>query len=375
MGRYLLMNKNTTIAEFEVYGDKIKVIKTMESTPRFIMDIDKWVNERTQEDKRQSIQNLRETAGLESRAEILDVTKSIALTDTFWVKKKGSNDNWEAVNPYTNNLDETISNIAINMEYNGENIRKPAPEYVLDGTADKCWRMINDLIQLYKTTGEKYSNIVGNRAYIEYYVAQINRQLGLTSYVDYGIEIIKTENGYNKAYCICKTFTDENNGYAPIDITRYRDMEIEDLDKIMGTESRLILRDMLITDTLSVNIDRHMGNYGFMFNTNTLKIEKMAPLFDYDCSLGFNLPVQNKSKEQAYEELIRKAPKTHVNGGGFINQAKWAMTRKMYNNLKNVYPFKFNRIGGDKDLEEKRLDFMEYAINMQIREVIKATSK
>lgn len=338
MERYLLMNKNIVIAEFEVTEDKIKVNRVMENVPKFILDIDKWINGRTQEERRQSIQNLKETAGIKSRAELLDITKSIALTDTFWVKKAESIDTWETVSPYTNNINETISNLAINMEYRGEDIRKPAPEYVLDGTADKCWKRISGETHLYKTSGEKYSNIHGNRAYIEYYVAQLNRQLGLTSYVDYGIEIIKTANGHNKAYCICKSFTDENNGYAPIDITRYRDMELEDLDKIMDTESRLILRDMLITDALVVNIDRHMGNYGFIFDTDTFKIKKMAPLFDYDCSLGFNLPVQNKSKEQAYEELIRKAPKTHVNGGGFINQAKWAMTRNMYNNLRNIYP-------------------------------------
>lgn len=40
-----------------------------------------------------------------------------------------------------------------------------------------------------------------------------------------------------------------------------------------------------VLDYIIVNTDRHTQNYGFMMNNDTGKIEKVAPLFDFNCAL------------------------------------------------------------------------------------------
>ena len=41
---------------------------------------------------------------------------------------------------------------------------------------------------------------------------------------------------------------------------------------------------MLVLDALIVNTDRHKGNYGILFQTDTLQPIKMAPVFDHNQS-------------------------------------------------------------------------------------------
>ncbi|MDE5824502.1 MAG: HipA domain-containing protein, partial [Lachnospiraceae bacterium] len=40
-----------------------------------------------------------------------------------------------------------------------------------------------------------------------------------------------------------------------------------------------------VLDYIIVNTDRHTQNYGFMMNNDTGKIERLAPLFDFNCAL------------------------------------------------------------------------------------------
>ena len=40
-----------------------------------------------------------------------------------------------------------------------------------------------------------------------------------------------------------------------------------------------------VLDYIIVNTDRHTQNYGFMMNNETGKIERLAPLFDFNCAL------------------------------------------------------------------------------------------
>ena len=40
-----------------------------------------------------------------------------------------------------------------------------------------------------------------------------------------------------------------------------------------------------VLDYIIVNTDRHTQNYGFMMNNDTGRIERLAPLFDFNCAL------------------------------------------------------------------------------------------
>lgn len=44
-------------------------------------------------------------------------------------------------------------------------------------------------------------------------------------------------------------------------------------------------REMLVVDSLCFNQDRHAGNYGVLFDNDTLEIKGMAPVFDLNLSM------------------------------------------------------------------------------------------
>ena len=46
---------------------------------------------------------------------------------------------------------------------------------------------------------------------------------------------------------------------------------------------------MCILDALILNTDRHSGNFGVLYDNDTMKVQRMAPVFDNNRSLLFDL--------------------------------------------------------------------------------------
>lgn len=367
---YELMNKDRVLAILNVTETGAHIDKIIGTIPGYIGDVTSWVDSRTSPIGRANIGTLLKLAGIRNRQEYLSVTYGISLTDTFWVRPVGNTMVWDRVSPYKNRLSRIISEIALNGGFTANNVRSPSPEYTLDGSTDKCWKRENGIIYLYKTNGEKRSGITGNRPYCEYYACQVAKQLisNKRHFVHYGIKVAKTDNGYNKAYVKCPIFTSERFGYLPMDQSGYSGVELIDLYKVLPDESQLVLREMLLLDSIILNFDRHMGNYGFIVNNDTYKLQSFAPIFDNDCSLGGFVSLKSANIKEAYIEALRKQPRTEL--GGYIKQARMSLTDELISNMKNMYPFHFDRLPMDIDVEDERIKFMEFIVNSQIKAIL-----
>lgn len=366
-----LMNKDNKLADLEVNRSRAYITAVKGDMPGFIGDITDWIDRRTSPIGRANINSLLKLAGIRDKIEYLKVTHCISLTDTLWVREIGSSITWDKVSPYRNRLSRIIAEVALNCEYKGiGNLRSPSPEYTLDGSADKCWKRENGTVYLYKTTGEKWSGITGNRPYCEYYACQVAKQLigDRLDYVRYNIKVAKTREGRLKAYAKCPIFTSEKYGYLPIDESKYWKYSFSELDHMMDTRSRIILREMLLLDSVILNHDRHGGNYGFLFNNDSYRIVGMSPIFDNDCSLGYGVSLNSKSIEEAYNIASNLQPRTEL--GGYIKQARMSLTQELVSNMKNMYPFHFDRLPKEIDLEDERIEFMEYIVNNQIKAIL-----
>lgn len=367
---YELMNKDRVLAILNVTETGAHIDKIIGTIPGYIGDVTSWVDGRTSPIGRANIVTLLKLAGIRNRQEYLLVTYGISLTDTFWVRPVGNTMVWDRVSPYKNRLSRIISEIALNGGFTANNVRSPSPEYTLDGSTDKCWKRENGIIYLYKTNGEKWSGITGNRPYCEYYACQVAKQLisNKRHFVHYSIKVAKTDNGYNKAYVKCPIFTSERFGYLPMDQSGYSGVELIDLYKVLPDDSQLILREMLLLDSIILNFDRHMGNYGFIVNNDTYRLQSFAPIFDNDCSLGGFVSLKSANIKEAYIEALRKQPRTEL--GGYIKQARMSLTDELISNMKNMYPFHFDRLPRDIDVEDERIKFMEFIVNSQIKAIL-----
>lgn len=369
---YWFMSKDTILAVIEVTSTHAIITKQYQNMPPYIGNIDNWLESRTNPVGRQNISTLLKLAHIDKKEEYLKVTHAISMTDTFWVKRPGEDIRWKDISPYTNRFSRIISEVALNGGYYGGQLRSPSPEYTLDGSADKCWKRVDSKDYMYKTNGEKWSGLAFNRPYSEYYATQVAQALisDKSHYVKYNIKVGKTHEGNIKPYVYSKLFTSEQHGYLPIGDSIYAHTEISELDKVLDQESRVKLREMLVLDSLILNYDRHSWNYGFMVDNDTFDIKGMAPIFDQDCSLGCNVSLGSfDTVKDGYTYAIMSQPRTVFDS--HIEQAKWAMLKELAINMKNMYPFKFERLEQSIDIEDKRIQLMEYIVNRQIREILR----
>lgn len=366
---YILLNKNKHMANIQLDGDNLGIENI--SIPFLSIDINSWVVNRFKPSTRANLTKALKLAEITSIEEYISINYGISMTDTFWIKTCESKLTWEEISPYRNELCTAISTLAVSGIYNGENLKSPSPDYTVDGSADKCWVRENGEIYLYKTFGERFSGLAGLRPYCEYYASQVANALisDKGHFIPYGIKVSTTREGYLKGYCYCPIFTSETYGYIPYDCSPYKGMILSELDSnLHNRRDREIIREMLLLDSLILNYDRHMGNYGFMVNNDTYKIVGMAPIFDQDCSLGNFVPIQYKSYADAYEMILEKEPRTEM--GDYIEQARWSLTKDLKQRLIDMHPFHFVRLKTNVDLDDRRIAFMEYIVNNQIKRIL-----
>ena len=161
---------------------------------------------------------------------------------------------------------------------------------------------------------EKNKNISYiNNAYSEYVGSNIFRIVGFK--VQNTILGMYKYNGNDKIVCACEDFTDEENElyeFESIALSSNPDKkigtEVEDIMEVIQT-NKMICSDtskmfwkMFIIDALIGNTDRHNGNWGFLINVKTQKIE-FSPI--YDCGSCLNPLLEDTEIEKLDEIAIK----------------------------------------------------------------------
>ena len=119
-------------------------------------------------------------------------------------------------------------------------------------------------------------------------------------------------------------------------------------------------RRMIVLDALILNTDRHMGNYGFMVDNDTMQIKRMAPMFDHNQAL---LPYAEQEDFENLDVYLASRP-TQI-GEDFNEIAHALLTPEIRNDLKNLRGFEFQR-NDEFDLPEERLQKLNKLVDQQI---------
>ena len=375
--RYLLMCKDRECAKLDISESSISEIESSERIKFLIPRLEDWAINRVFPSGRPRTQRVLSIANLSKISDFLDITHGVSLIDTFWLKRDTDECTWEQVNPYRNKLNEDISTFILELRHTEREIsqlsklfRAPSPDYTADGSADKVLRRVKGTNYLYKTTGIKENGITGNRPYCEYYASQVAEQLisDKNHITKYSIAFRVTEDNKVQPYVYCPMFTSETNSLLEIADSQYRDLPVTELYERLGSQSQERLREMLLLDSLILNCDRHDRNYGILYNSNTFESDGLSPIFDNDCSLGYNVSLQFKELSEAYSEAYSHYPRTEM--GDYLEQARWALTDQLISNMRNMYPFHFKRLPKEVDLEDRRIQFMEGIVNTQIKRIL-----
>ena len=119
-------------------------------------------------------------------------------------------------------------------------------------------------------------------------------------------------NGKEKIVCACEDFTDNENilyEFENLALSTNPDKKIEtELKDIMdvieenSVETKEKFWNMFIIDSLIGNTDRHNGNWGFLLNKNTGKVE-FAPI--YDCGSCLNPMLEDEEIERITDTELK----------------------------------------------------------------------
>lgn len=237
-----------------------------------------------------------------------------------------------------------------------------------------------------------------NNAFSEYVGSNIFKMVGFeTQNTILGKYIYKEKE---KIVCGCEDFTDDNHvlyEFENLALSTNPDKKIEtELNDIIEVleESKNIINteetkqkfwDMFIIDSLIGNTDRHNGNWGFLLNKTTRKID-FAPI--YDCGSCLNPMYEDEKLQEITETELKnlaincysctKENGKKINYMSYIRQLKNKECNKAINRVwKNINIDEINKfIDEIEGMSKVRKDFYKKIINIRykiIKEVYENT--
>lgn len=306
--RYVLKNKDRVVIEFEVQTINSMSIVTdsIESIQRLVKihildpkllprnlqnncsekDLELWIRDRKIPKNRAFVENIIATYSIDGKEmlmDYIDVSLGLSLNDSYWIIPADKDYKWKDYSLYDNEFSQALQRASFGEELLKIQGLTSSPEYTTNGMLKKCWHRENGQIYLYKANSKEYAN-GGKEAYSEYYMAQIAEIMGF-DHVPYDLTMF-----HNQLVSSCPIFTSENEGFVPMyQVFKNHDWRfvkgIELIDMIAGFYEVRKLQDLLVFDSLIMNPDRHLGNFGMIVDNNTGQILRSAPIFDNGYSM------------------------------------------------------------------------------------------
>ena len=363
---YLLMNKDNIVAEIRetegiVSEEPILSLSiTFGSLPIGMSEIESWISARQASKHNAHLQRLMVSLGCNTKEGFIATTHAASINDTFWVKRDDEAVEWKDVSLYANQFTDTISKLAFEgVGLAAETFSSTSPELTCDGSFRKCFRKEDGLGQfgsdifLYKRAGE-----IGEQ--IEPYCEAIASEIAAVICGENSVQY-QAGNLHGRLASRCNLFTNEELGYASI-AKVFRNAEISAENALryfssIGCEEQF--REMVVTDSICFNLDRHAGNYGVLFDNDTLQVKQMAPVFDMNLSLLCNVP--ESGLDHVGDALYGCSPKI---GSDFTRTGQLMLTDSIRERVKELQDFEFS-FCGDNKFSEKRVRKTEEIIQKQ----------
>ena len=361
---YYLMNKNKIVASFKKSKDPLvggfQIIDSeQDALPIGFEDINTWLDNRQVGKHKKHIRELMAECGCLSTEGYIRITHGTTLNDTFWVKEESEAISWEKVSLFINEFDDVIARISFEGSgLYGQKFSSTTPEFSTEGSFDKCWKRENKDIFLYKR-GSSGTKNTGLEPFSEVYSSQIGREI-CDNVIPYQLSKL-----HGKVASKCELFTSEKIGFAPLSLIAKKKMtprEILDYYTSIGSEDAF--RRMIIFDAITFNTDRHMGNYGVIFDTDTLKVIGMAPVFDENLSM---LPY---AEEEDFKNIgaYMKTREPAI-GEDFVQLAKALLSAPIRAELINLKDFQFEILESE-NFPVKRVKILEELVHRQINGIL-----
>lgn len=358
---YVLLNKDTPLLTFTCTRTEFDEPEFTEREwlsdlrPIGYQNLEGFLERRKAPKHRKHIEALLERYGCADLEGFLQVTHALSLNDTFWVKLADSTAKWADVSLYRNEFNELISEAAFDGTISETDLSSTSPEFGTDGHYAKCWVREGKDIFLYKS-GSALHEI---EPLSEYLASQLAAIL-CPDAVPYDLAY-----HHDRLVSKCALFTSEQTGLAKAAAIFQGERTMPALlGYFASVGSEDAFRRMCVLDALTFNPDRHYGNFGILFDTDTMQPLGMAPVFDNNLSLFPQLDEAQLAKPEWYLEKCR--PRL---GRDFVLNARGMLTPELRAELTDLRGFRF-RQHPQIAASQQRLDLLAGLVNRQIERIL-----
>lgn len=224
-----------------------------------------------------NVANLPQTLKMDDRLKIVFACKGLSLIDNFWIKNEDDNDIFFSdVNLRNNKLSNASYEIAILGKYISATAEELRSDLSTTGMFPKFWRRKEDGVYLYKT--DKLINNWNS-------VYEVNASKGLK---EIGLDVVDyfNEKIEDKTFSVSKCISTDD--VSLMSASELRDWcRHKEIDFIKYIEANWITEfsNMIVSDYLVANVDRHIENWGFLIDNENNNVLKFAPLYDFNQAL------------------------------------------------------------------------------------------
>lgn len=301
MAFYTLMLRDIPVISFDMTDGKIQLIMDLYNTDRLPFSLQKelsveklqnWYFHRLIPKSRENYRVMnryfkKQGSNLLSMAEY---NYALSLSDQYWIKPEDEeNLEWSKINFFSNPFSYDAGNVSFSYgELKNDNPIFVSPDFATNGVAVKAWRIKDDKRFLIKAGQNDKRQEPVNEVAISLYLQQMKFPYLVPA--KYSLSKI-----YGNICCVSENFLNEHTELVTAyDICHYRERADGDTlyshmisvcNELEIPNAKKFLDSMFLFDSIISNTDRHLGNFGFLRDTETLRFIGPAPLYDNGSSL------------------------------------------------------------------------------------------
>ena len=280
-----------------------------------------WWKLRAIPDSRKGIRQVLSRLSEATSQSLMLSSYGLSLTDHYWIQPVGQELYWKDLNFYENDFTDELGDILTDSERDRsvpDGISKLSPSVSVNGDMKKKWIIRGGGRYLLKVNPNYHSQQAVN----EVIAGKLHERLGWKNYVSYDMGTIYI-SGRGYPCSLSPMFTSAETEFVsayqivadykvPNDVSLYEALIRQAVS--LGAdekEVRAFLEYMILTDFILTNTDRHLNNFGFIYDPRQHRLSGMAPLFDTGNSLFYDydviphggnlldIPVNSFSKREA----------------------------------------------------------------------------
>lgn len=285
-----LLGRSGEIADIHTIHNKkhLPIGVKMKNDKVDIESLNRWFDSRKIPASRDQIRNLFDVFGEFHADWLVEKSLGLSLSDQYWIKPIDQKINWSDINFFENDFSEDVGDLLFGkLNTDIKKINLMSPDNTSDGWLKKRWKIINGKRCLIKAGSGPFRQ----ETYNEVIASLVMERLGI-NHIPYRLIF---EDG--EPHSICDNFVTSQTEL----VTAWYVMQVLPFDhqapkyphllacceKLQIPNVNRAIDEMLILDYLIVNTDRHLNNFGFLRNAQTLKWIGFAPIFDSGSSLWF----------------------------------------------------------------------------------------